>query len=71
MNSDIDKQLNCIPVGMADLSGIGGNPGDLFVSNVIHKVFVEVNEEGTKQAFYVLLFSVFGGIFCSLATSTS
>ena len=56
---------------MADLSGIGGNPGDLFVSNVIHKAFVEVNEEGTKLAFYVLLCSVFGGIFCSFATTTS
>ena len=52
--------MNCVPAGMADLSGIGGNPGDLFVSNVIHKAFVEVNEEGKEQTFNVLIFSVVG-----------
>ena len=50
MNSDVDEQMNCIAVGMGDLSGIGGNLGDLFVSNFIHKAFVEVNEEGKGQA---------------------
>uniref|UniRef100_A0A2P2HX62 Leukocyte elastase inhibitor-like n=1 Tax=Hirondellea gigas TaxID=1518452 RepID=A0A2P2HX62_9CRUS len=36
--------------GKSDLSGIGGPPGDLFVSNVLHKTFMEVNEEGTEAA---------------------
>ena len=36
--------------GKADLSGIGGAPGDIFVSRVIHKTHIEVDSKGTKAA---------------------
>ncbi|MCR4704146.1 MAG: serpin family protein [Saccharofermentans sp.] len=35
---------------VADLSGIAGNPGDLFVSKVIHKTYIELDANGTKAA---------------------
>ena len=34
----------------ADLSGIAGAPGDLFVSKVLHKTHIEVDAEGTRAA---------------------
>lgn len=34
----------------ADLSGIAGDPGDIYISKVIHKTHIEVDAEGTKAA---------------------
>lgn len=34
----------------ADLSGMAGSPGELCVTAVLHKAFVDVNEEGTEAA---------------------
>ncbi|SDY33481.1 serpin B [Ruminococcaceae bacterium YAD3003] len=34
----------------ADLSGIAGAPGDLYVTKVIHKTHIEVDRSGTKAA---------------------
>ena len=37
---------NVFDSSVADLSGIAGNPGDLFVSQVIHKTYIELDANG-------------------------
>ncbi|HUA07288.1 MAG TPA: serpin family protein [Solirubrobacteraceae bacterium] len=36
--------------GSADLSGIAGRPGDLYVGTVVHEAYLSVDEEGTEAA---------------------
>jgi serpin B len=36
--------------GLADLSGFAGEPGELFVDEVLHQAFVAVDEQGAEAA---------------------
>ena len=47
---------NIMDGGTADLSGIAGAPGDLFVSKVLHKTHIEVDAEGTRAAAVTTVF---------------
>ncbi len=46
--------------GRADLSGIAGGPGDLYVSETFHSTFVAVDEQGTEAAAATALVSKIG-----------
>ena len=48
----------------ADLSGIAGVPGDIFVSKVIHKTHIEVDRTGTKAAAVT-------AVYCDVACAES
>ncbi len=36
--------------GVANLSGIAGNPGDLYINSVVHEAYLSVDEAGTEAA---------------------
>ena len=51
--NDTVKNMGCKDIfspATADLSGIAGNKGDIFVSKIIHKTHIEVDRAGTKAA---------------------
>lgn len=53
---DLQQALTALGLGdlfdptRADLSGVGGTPGDLYVSTALHQALLSVDESGTKGA---------------------
>ncbi len=48
---------------VADLSGIAGVPGDIYVSRVIHKTHIEVDAKGTRAAAVTAVMAVKNAAF--------
>ena len=69
LESGFELKKTLISMGMkqafsaheADFSGMNGPPSDLCIGAVIHKAFVDVNEEGTEAAAATAVLMTFTG----------
>ena len=72
LESDFDMTLNgtiknlgaedIFDPGKADLSGIAGHPGDIYVSEVIHKTHIEVDAKGTRASAATVVTAARGAV---------